>query len=85
MLLKYIQDSEFCMKNNNTNQFMFDRCKKIIKQLVIKMFAMPILLQIECDAVQPLLPYYKGFGSLLHNCVQRCQNHENNVKITCKM
>lgn len=22
------------------------------------MFAMPILLQIECDAVQPLLPYY---------------------------
>lgn len=64
---------------------MFDRCKKIIKQLVIKMFAMPILLQIECDAEQPLLPYYKGFGSLLHNCVQRCQNHENNVKITCKM
>lgn len=49
------------------------------------MFAMPILLQIECDAEQPLLPYYKGFGSLLHNCVQRCQNHENNVKITCKM
>lgn len=49
------------------------------------MFAMPILLQIECNAVQPLQPYYKGFGSLLHNCVQRCQNPENNVKITCKI